>query len=204
MAWADNGLVMGQCNARWHDVRRPEAALIWRHDVLRMPTLRAVWTPFSLPPAGLCLAPLPQVFANLPTEVGATEAEEIGVEHLLRDVKDAAVSTLASEVRRSGWVSRAAGVAATGRLLGACCSWRTTMSSHPSPNIRSCLVSWRPAPGSSLIASPPRYARSPGQVGDMVTGLRGLRSRLLEIREYLEAVRRQGGGGGVSAGYGGC
>lgn len=60
----------------------------------------------SLPPTGLCLAPLPQVFANLPTEVGATEAEEIGVEHLLRDVKDAAVSTLASEVRLSSWVRR--------------------------------------------------------------------------------------------------
>lgn len=43
------------------------------------------------------------MFVNLPTEVGATEAEEIGVEHLLRDVKDAAVSTLASEVRRSAW-----------------------------------------------------------------------------------------------------
>jgi hypothetical protein len=26
------------------------------------------------------------------------------------------------------------------------------------------------------------------QVGDMVTGLRGLKSRLLEMREYLEAV----------------
>lgn len=63
-----------------------------------------------------------KVFVNLPTEVGATEAEEIGVEHLLRDVKDAAVSTLSSEV------------------------------------------------------------------GDMVTGLRGLKSRLLEMREYLEAV----------------
>lgn len=44
-----------------------------------------------------------QVFVNLPTEVGATEAEEIGVEHLLRDVKDAAVSTLSSEVRRALW-----------------------------------------------------------------------------------------------------
>ncbi|PSC68372.1 26S proteasome non-ATPase regulatory subunit 7-like protein A-like [Micractinium conductrix] len=63
-----------------------------------------------------------KVFVNLPTEVGATEAEEIGVEHLLRDVKDASISTLSSEV------------------------------------------------------------------GDMVTGLRGLRSRLLEIQEYLEAV----------------
>ena len=63
-----------------------------------------------------------KVFANLPTEVGATEAEEIGVEHLLRDVKDANISTLSTEV------------------------------------------------------------------GQMVTGLRGLKSRLLEIREYLDAV----------------
>lgn len=42
-----------------------------------------------------------KVFVNLPTEVGATEAEEIGVEHLLRDVKDASISTLSSEVRGS-------------------------------------------------------------------------------------------------------
>lgn len=63
-----------------------------------------------------------KVFMNLPTEVGATEAEEIGVEHLLRDVKDATVSSLSS------------------------------------------------------------------QIGEMVTGLRGLRMRLLEIQTYLEAV----------------
>jgi 26S proteasome regulatory subunit N8 len=62
------------------------------------------------------------VFLNLPTEVGATEAEEIGVEHLLRDVKDATVSSLSS------------------------------------------------------------------QVEEMVTGLKGLRIRLLEIKGYLEAV----------------
>lgn len=63
-----------------------------------------------------------RVFVNLPTQVGATEAEEIGVEHLLRDVKDATISTLSTEV------------------------------------------------------------------GEMVTGLRGLKSRLLEIQEYLQAV----------------
>lgn len=39
-----------------------------------------------------------KVFATVPTEVGQTEAEEIGVEHLLRDVKDATISTLASDV----------------------------------------------------------------------------------------------------------
>ena len=39
-----------------------------------------------------------KVFVSIPTEVGQTEAEEIGVEHLLRDVKDATISTLASDV----------------------------------------------------------------------------------------------------------
>lgn len=39
-----------------------------------------------------------KLFVNIPTEVGATEAEEIGVEHLLRDVKDSTVSNLSSEV----------------------------------------------------------------------------------------------------------
>eukprot|EP00798_Chlamydomonas_sp_ICE-L_P024687 gene24687-10318_t len=39
-----------------------------------------------------------KVFVSVPTEVGQTEAEEIGVEHLLRDVKDATVSTLSTDV----------------------------------------------------------------------------------------------------------
>ncbi|GAX86376.1 hypothetical protein CEUSTIGMA_g13788.t1 [Chlamydomonas eustigma] len=39
-----------------------------------------------------------KVFLSIPTEVGQTEAEEIGVEHLLRDVKDATVSTLSTDV----------------------------------------------------------------------------------------------------------
>eukprot|EP00878_Enallax_costatus_P018223 GHUV01019176.1.p1 GENE.GHUV01019176.1~~GHUV01019176.1.p1 ORF type:complete len:219 (+),score=79.96 GHUV01019176.1:857-1513(+) len=39
-----------------------------------------------------------QIFITVPTEVGQTEAEEIGVEHLLRNVKDATISTLASDV----------------------------------------------------------------------------------------------------------
>jgi 26S proteasome regulatory subunit N8 len=39
-----------------------------------------------------------QVFVHLPTSVAQTEAEEIGVEHLLRDVKDQTVSTLSTEV----------------------------------------------------------------------------------------------------------
>ena len=63
-----------------------------------------------------------RVFVNLPTEVGATEAEDIGVEHQLRDVKDVNLSTLSS------------------------------------------------------------------QVGEMVVGLRGLKSKLGEMQAYLEAV----------------
>ncbi|KAL2652542.1 hypothetical protein R1flu_020670 [Riccia fluitans] len=39
-----------------------------------------------------------KVFVHVASEIGAYEAEEIGVEHLLRDVKDATVSTLATDV----------------------------------------------------------------------------------------------------------
>jgi hypothetical protein len=39
-----------------------------------------------------------QVFVHLPTSVSQTEAEEIGVEHLLRDVKDATISTLSTDI----------------------------------------------------------------------------------------------------------
>lgn len=37
-------------------------------------------------------------FRNVPSEMGAQEAEEVGVEHLLRDIKDTRVSTIAGEV----------------------------------------------------------------------------------------------------------
>ncbi|GAQ81772.1 26S proteasome subunit RPN8 [Klebsormidium nitens] len=39
-----------------------------------------------------------KTFVHVQSEIGAYEAEEIGVEHLLRDVKDSTVSTLATEV----------------------------------------------------------------------------------------------------------
>nr|GMC97735.1 26S proteasome non-ATPase regulatory subunit 7 homolog A [Ipomoea batatas] len=39
-----------------------------------------------------------QVFVHVPSEIAAHEVEEIGVEHLLRDVKDTTISTLATEV----------------------------------------------------------------------------------------------------------
>eukprot|EP01111_Echinosteliopsis_oligospora_P000962 TRINITY_DN1120_c0_g1_i1.p1 TRINITY_DN1120_c0_g1~~TRINITY_DN1120_c0_g1_i1.p1 ORF type:complete len:332 (+),score=106.39 TRINITY_DN1120_c0_g1_i1:73-1068(+) len=37
-------------------------------------------------------------FQHIPSEIGALEAEEVGVEHLLRDVKDATISTLATRI----------------------------------------------------------------------------------------------------------
>nr|GMC95664.1 26S proteasome non-ATPase regulatory subunit 7 homolog A-like [Ipomoea batatas] len=39
-----------------------------------------------------------QVFVHVPSEIAAHEVEEIGVEHLLRDVKDTTISTLATEL----------------------------------------------------------------------------------------------------------
>lgn len=37
-------------------------------------------------------------FKHIPSSVGAFEAEEVGVEHLLRDVNDPSVSSLANQV----------------------------------------------------------------------------------------------------------
>jgi len=37
-------------------------------------------------------------FKHVPSEIGATEAEEVGVEHLLRDVKDMTISTLSNQI----------------------------------------------------------------------------------------------------------
>ncbi|KAL6580949.1 26S proteasome non-ATPase regulatory subunit 7 A [Orobanche minor] len=39
-----------------------------------------------------------KVFVHVPSEIAAHEVEEIGVEHLLRDVKDTTISTLATEM----------------------------------------------------------------------------------------------------------
>merc|ERR1719440_992846 len=36
-------------------------------------------------------------FKHMPSDIGASESEEVGVEHLLRDVKDMTISTLANQ-----------------------------------------------------------------------------------------------------------
>lgn len=41
-----------------------------------------------------------RTFKHIASEVGAYEAEEVGVEHLLRDINDPTISTLASRVRQ--------------------------------------------------------------------------------------------------------
>lgn len=35
---------------------------------------------------------------HIPSEIGALEAEEIGVEHLLRDIRDTTVGTLSNQI----------------------------------------------------------------------------------------------------------
>jgi len=40
-----------------------------------------------------------QTFAHVPSHIGAMEAEEVGVEHLLRDINDPTISTVASLIR---------------------------------------------------------------------------------------------------------
>jgi len=42
--------------------------------------------------------PTTKTFDHLPSEIGAEEAEEVGVEHLLRDIKDTTISTLSQRI----------------------------------------------------------------------------------------------------------
>jgi 26S proteasome regulatory subunit N8 len=42
--------------------------------------------------------PTSKTFEHLASEIGAEEAEEVGVEHLLRDVKDTTVGTLSQRI----------------------------------------------------------------------------------------------------------
>jgi 26S proteasome regulatory subunit N8 len=42
--------------------------------------------------------PTTKTFEHVSSEIGAEEAEEVGVEHLLRDVKDTSVGTLSQKV----------------------------------------------------------------------------------------------------------
>lgn len=74
-----------------------------------------------------------QVFVHLPTAVSQTEAEEIGVEHLLRDVKDATISTLSTDIVSQAQVQLSSALLVScapaggsyGFFLGSCCLVRT-------------------------------------------------------------------------------
>jgi len=58
---------------------------------------------------------LKKTFAHVPSQMGAMEAEEIGVEHLLRDINDPTVSTVASLIK-----SKMAGLATLTSKLVEC------------------------------------------------------------------------------------
>lgn len=43
-------------------------------------------------------SPISKTFEHVPSEIGAEEAEEVGVEHLLRDIKDTTVGSLSQKI----------------------------------------------------------------------------------------------------------
>lgn len=43
-------------------------------------------------------SPTSKTFEHVPSEIGAEEAEEVGVEHLLRDIKDTTVGSLSQKI----------------------------------------------------------------------------------------------------------
>ena len=46
--------------------------------------------------------PTTKTFEHVPSEIGAEEAEEVGVEHLLRDIKDTSVGSLSQRITNQG------------------------------------------------------------------------------------------------------
>ena len=70
-------------------------------------------------------------FAHVPSQMGADEPEEVGVEHLLRDINDPTVSTVASLIK--GKISGLAHqLSSTRRAVARSCRSRTTSSTMAS------------------------------------------------------------------------
>jgi 26S proteasome regulatory subunit N8 len=62
-----------------------------------------------------------RVFTHIPTSLGAVEAEEVGVEHLLRDIHDPTISTVASLIQE-----KVTGLATLRSKLGECQAYLET------------------------------------------------------------------------------
>jgi 26S proteasome regulatory subunit N8 len=70
---------------------------------------------------------LEETFQHVPTQMGAMEAEEIGVEHLLRDIHDPTVSTCAAQLQ-----AKLSGLVTLHEKLVDCRDYlRTTKSPNP-------------------------------------------------------------------------
>jgi 26S proteasome regulatory subunit N8 len=67
-----------------------------------------------------------RTFSHVPVRMGAIEAEEVGVEHLLRDINDPTVSTLASLIK-----SKTAGLATLAEKLAECHDYLTAIAADP-------------------------------------------------------------------------
>ena len=82
-----------------------------------------------------------RTFAHVQSSIGALEAEEIGVEHLLRDINDPTVSTVASLIK-----SKQSGLATLGEkllecksYLEACAAGRCTVNSEIIANLQTII-----------------------------------------------------------------
>jgi 26S proteasome regulatory subunit N8 len=68
-----------------------------------------------------------RTFAHLPVKMGAMEAEEVGVEHLLRDINDPTVTTLASLIK-----SKLSGLSTLTEKLLECHEYLQSVAADPS------------------------------------------------------------------------
>mmetsp|Transcript_16039 Transcript_16039/g.23599 ORF Transcript_16039/g.23599 Transcript_16039/m.23599 type:complete len:336 (+) Transcript_16039:58-1065(+) len=80
-------------------------------------------------------------FAHVPSLIGAMEAEEVGVEHLLRDINDPTVSTVASLIKAkiSGLATLMEKLVECKDYLEACIRGEKTMNQEISANLQTIL-----------------------------------------------------------------
>lgn len=80
-------------------------------------------------------------FAHVPTEMGAQEAEEVGVEHLLRDINDPTISTVASLIKGklSGLGTLAEKLVECQKYLEACATGTQTVNPEIVANLQTII-----------------------------------------------------------------
>ena len=80
--------------------------------------------------------PTTKTFEHVPSEIGAEEAEEVGVEHLLRDIKDTSVGSLSQRITNQLLGLKAWLPDGYSQILRIVCVWPSGLLDYGSATLR--------------------------------------------------------------------